>query len=220
MRILELLESFDTNYIERKSNLTFDKFKGDNDRDRLMDKDGGKKSGFTGRVYNNQNDPHTINKTNYIPDKVQNDGYIAYAKYLVDSGMAKENPFAPRFFEMKAYKDAQDNIKYRINMEKLHRCDEVNPAIINAIYANLYDEPVRDAVFNIAKYLPLPEMQLAKAIEMTVLGKISSNDENLNTLLAAINQLSKNGFELDMHGNNIMIRLGKVPQLVITDPLA
>lgn len=220
MHILKLLESFDTNYIERKSNLTFDKFKGDADRDRIMDRGDGTHSGFGGRVYNNKEDPHTINKTNYVPDKIDNDGYIAYAKYLIDSGMTKDNPYAPRIFEMKAYKDSEDNIKYKINMEKLQRTDAVNPAIVQAIYENLFTEQIRDWIFNKNTYLTKPEQFLAKALAHVVeYRKFESNDPKLNELLDAINEISNNGYEVDIHGSNIMIRLGKAPQLVITDPL-
>lgn len=180
------------------------------------------KSGRYGRVYFN-GDPHTVNKINYEATKENDDGYMIYMKYLIDNKIAQTNPFAPRVYKMDVIEDAKGQAKYKIQLETLHGFRDVSLEIIESLLENLYDEIAisiaRKKTIDMLRESP-PDL-LAKAVELTARGTIRSVDANLNNLCDAIKKLcAKNNGEIDLHRSNIMYRLGKVPQLVVVDPIA
>lgn len=220
MKILNLLELINSEYNEVESKNRFDLVKGVKLRQKHILGDS-KRSGADGRVYPT-GDPHIITKVNHSPiSPYYGDGYMTWAKYLIDNNIADSNPFAPRMYKMDVIKDAKGMARYKIKMETLQRVDSVDEEILTRIYINLYDEMARRHIAKAAPYLNRIDKVLAKAIDMTAEMRIKSTNSLLTQLCVTINKLcNKCNGSPDIHGNNIMVRLGKAPQIVIIDPIA
>lgn len=219
MKVLQILEQIDTAYRKRHSDKNFNDFRGDRMRDKFMSDN--EKSGFAGRVYSS-GDPHSLNKINYDPVKDIDDGYMVYIKHLVDTGLYNENPYAPRVYKMDVIEDARGKSKYKIQIEKLAKMDSVDQRIVINILTRLFD---LEQVEYVAERIPFavndPVRLLAKCIECVADQEFESKDPLLNKLCDTIHDLDKkHKLEIDIHGSNIMLRLGKTPQVVIVDPLA
>lgn len=216
MKILELLTP---EYRELVSKNKFDMIKGGKNRQKHILGDS-KRSGADGRVYP-AGDPHLITKINHSPAFDNNDGYMIWAKYLIDNNIADSNPFAPRMYKMDVVKDANNMKRYKIRMETLQRVDSVDDEILTMLYMNLYDLATRKHIAKVAAYLTRPDSLLAKAIDMTAELRIKSTNNLLTNLCININKLCTTcDGGVDIHGNNIMIRLGRSPQIVIIDPIS
>lgn len=218
MKILKLLEQVQADYRKRQSNNVFNQERGD----RLRDKhDGSDKSGYAGRVYA-AGDPHTLYKTNFNAEKDTVDGYMVYMKHLIDTELYNSNPFAPRVYKMDVVEDKTGKSKYKIELETLQRIDSVDQKLVISALVNLYDiESVEYAAEMIPFAINDPIRLLAKCIDLTAQQKLESKNGMLNSLCDTIHNLNKKyRLEIDIHGNNIMLRLGKSPQVVIVDPLS
>jgi len=217
MKLQFLAELIQQSYRKRQSDNTFNQSRGDAARDKF---DKSPNSGHAGRVYDGP-DPHVINKTNYNPQRDTNDGYMVYMKNLIDDKVADTNPYAPRVYDMNVIEDRDGKSKYKIKLEKLHRCSAVGDDVIVALLNRLYGKDEISCAKHDLNFAFNNSQLLGKAVALTAEQKLRSKDKNLNALCDRIYQLDKKyQLFIDIHMNNIMIRLGATPQLVIVDPLS
>lgn len=218
MKILDILEQIQSVYNKRSSSNEFKMDKGERMHRKHDPSWNSPTSGAYGRVYP-AGDPHLINKVNYHPEHENIDGYQQYMKYLIDSDIASSNPFAPRVYKMDAFEDKHGRIKYKVKLETLHRLDSVDEDLLDAIMDQLYTAENINLAYKTSHNKNVVNV-LAKCVSMTAERAFVSKNEYLNQLCAAIKKLSiENNLDMDIHGNNIMFRYGKPPQLVIIDPL-
>lgn len=218
MKIQSLLELIQVNRDHRKSQ---NQFKDDLHNERRMNRvsdASDKKTGFYGRVYDKEQ-PHTLTKANYVSEDPKNDPYLIYINYIADNNIASENPFVPRVYEIKTLEDVRGRVKYKIEIERLKRLEELPEEVIVAMTNNLfYPEQIR----MYKDRFSTPPMILAKCIEMVCRQRLESKDNLLNAAGAIVNRIKKsnNRFDYDVHKGNIMVRLSPAPQVVIVDPLS
>jgi len=219
MKILDLLEQIQATYNKHKSQNSFDKNKDRAVARRLNPDWRNPKHGSFGRVYSS-GDPHLINKISHEPELAENDGYMRYIKFLINSDIASGNPFAPRIYKMSEFEDGFGMSKYKVKMETLHSFKEADPELLTAMAEQLFD---KEDLIKASRWVGIAGVygKIPKAIDMTCEGIIRSRNKQLNELCDAIGKLAEDGgVEVDVHGGNIMMRYGKPPQIVITDPLA
>jgi hypothetical protein len=146
--------------------------------------------------------PNTVIKTSY--HKSLDDPYITYLKTVQAH---QDNPFFPRIYKAKIYKDEENLYALRVEMEKL---------------ISLYDPKMIDTAPHIFRQLGLS------------FGSHDRNDWNNPAYVKDVIESTNNPkfaealrilspyfqkFSSDLHKKNMMVRLtGSGPQLVITDP--
>lgn len=215
MKILQLLEQIQSIHNKYQSKNNFDAMKAIAMRHKHDPEYDNPNSGGFGRVYPS-GDPHIINKINYAAAVASKDGYMIYVKFLIDNNIASSNPFAPRVYVMDEIVDKNSESKYRVKMETLHKLSSVEKELLNAIADQLF-EPHQ---LHKLAYVPIADV-LARAISSVAKGKISSKNDKLNELCDAIRNIGNDSdVSIDIHSDNIMIRYGKTPQVVIVDPLS
>ena len=216
MKIRKLLEAeFETNVQKFKSKNVF-KHNRDN---RPSDND---KEGHYGRVYDKP-DQHTLTK---IPHKAsKKDGYLNYIRHIVNNKLAQQNPFFPRVYEVKEWKDKTGHVKYKIELERLFPVEKEDVEVIKGICENLFSEHKIDkALRQVTSWGQNDERKtwsivLSILIEECIHGIVSSKNDLLNSACNEIQSRLLNKNLLDLHYGNIMIRKSPYPQVVIVDPL-
>lgn len=232
MKIQELLENelkrnskepqiFDTEIKKFKSKKN--EFKYERDRDKFEDKQGldYSKEGAYGRVYSKPNE-HTLTK---IPHQAkESDPYFYYISYVAKNKLAQSNPFFPRVYEIKQWKDTNGYSKYKIEIERLVSLEEVEPEIIENMCYNLFSKEDVEHSFNTVKDWHTTASEfwptiLALLISSCIEESLPPLDSNLSKACKILNKIQKEHF-LDLHFGNIMIRRSPYPQLVIVDPFS
>lgn len=218
MKIETLLELIQVNKDHRKSQ---NQFKDDLHNERRLSRVSNasdKKTGFYGRVYDKEQ-PHTLTKANYVSEDPKNDPYLIYINYIADNNLSAENPFLPRVYEVRTLEDVRGRVKYKIEIERLKRLDEIPEEVIIGITNTLFDPEQVDAQRH---PIYTPTMLLAKCIELVCKQRLESKDNLLNAAGAIVNKIKKsnNRFDYDVHKGNIMVRLSPSPQVVIVDPIS
>lgn len=218
MKIRELLEAeFETKQTEKKFSSKFN-----NERD--LERAWSSKNPKSGRyaLAHSVGDPHTIVKRSHVGANAEREGYYAYATEIIKSGIAKNNPYFPRFYDVKTFKDSSGLIKYRFEMERLQEGYEVNDEIINSVTENIFTE--KSIAFFDRNYMGANSLsRLSQLCSMYIFSSshygLEVKDEKFREAAAFIKKIYDRGFSEDLHEGNIMFRLSPYPQLVITDPI-
>jgi hypothetical protein len=166
-------------------------------------------------------DSSMVIKKNVKPtsDEYPSDPYWDYVELCIKH--QDSNPFFPRIYEFKKYKDGEKNVKYKLKMERLTPLSELDDNVIKGIIRSIVDENhhvVADIWYhhrnNITDILSI-------LVEFILNGTIPPIDQSLQEYVKIFGKfLSKANHTLDIDDNNIMIRhTPHGPQLVITDPL-
>lgn len=146
------------------------------------------------------------------------DGYLSYLHSVYElkkSGI--KNKFFPVIHNLKIFRDADGNLSYDVDMEKLVglNSDTIDYAILSLLWENLLDvELTEQSTFRNFVYI------LDKALDSGHFNEIK--DEELREALMYIYRIKVKGhFMPDLHSGNVMLRItGTMPQLVLLDPLA
>lgn len=221
MKIDTLLELIDTKVSTLQSNNKFKHEKDNRVRHRLAY---GPRTGYYGRVHDG-GDPHTVNKVPFRPEVAGADGYYEYIKYLVENKIYDHNPYAPRVYKFKTITDNVNNLKYKIELEKLTPFRELDVEVARSIGVRIAGEETFDD-FEYEWVQRMGEergthIAVSKVLEEIINDRIKSPDSNLEEIATIIRNLSYEiGADVDVHNANIMLRLSPYPQLVIVDPLA
>jgi len=155
---------------------------------------------------------------------ISGDAYLSYIKAIHDSN--SNNPYFPRIHNLKIFKNEQDNINYRINMEKLINFNTekiiYNHELMVSLYNYMFNEKLKISQGIIDRNFFAEEIraEIEKAIQNRAIHNIK--DPNLKEAVEFIIKIGETGgFTADIHSGNIMWRItGTRPQLVIIDPLA
>lgn len=169
-------------------------------------------------------DAHIVRKQSHSPDIVDKDGYWPYVAALVDSGIAKENPYFPRLYAVKRYHNENGDLVYRADIETLESLDNIEYEILAA-----YVEKISNKKFDLS-YKPYLtkgdnryniEYILDEFIESLIRNPRNLTSDPLLKQAAQFIAKFKKDYIIDIHGNNYMFRRGQYGiQLVFTDPLA
>jgi hypothetical protein len=177
-------------------------------------------------------DPFLYGKKAHVPTNLDYDPYYQYVKAI--EPIMDSNPYVPRVYDVKLYRDQQGYIKPDYTMEKLVDGETLPKKLIYSMGVRMFGS---DDWFNIndrmtIRYLDNTDLwkRLAKIINMSIetypansFSNLSFKnfDPNLLQLIALIKRLIIRvpHTESDVHANNIMVRMGKTPQLVLTDPI-
>ena len=189
-------------------------------------------AGYYSQGYQTQ-DPFLYGKKAHMPTNLNDDPYYQYVnaiKPLMDS-----NPYVPRVYVVKLYRDQQGYIKPDYTMEKLVKGQTLPKKLIYGMGVRMFGS---EDWFNINDrmtigYLDNTDLwkRLAKVIDMSIetypansFSNLSFKnfDPNLLQLIALIKRLIIRvpNTESDVHANNIMVRMGTTPQVVLSDPIS
>jgi hypothetical protein len=191
-------------------------------------------AGLYSQVKPTKNNPFTVTKTTFDPvkDLEKNDGYFYYINEIKNSKQAPENPYFPRVYEVRVYKDSQGRAKFKAQIETLIRGDEVSEEELKALGERIFEDfdkalernASNKAIFRKhethttkQKYLHTISMLLNDS--MYHQGYIK--DPHLKAAAKFIDDLQRKNkhIDLDIHDQNFLFRRGKYGiQLVITDP--
>lgn len=193
-----------------------------------------------------RNDPHMVDKHSIHADSSENtprfskDGMQLYAEAIIKGELAQSNPFFPRFYGYHIDKDEGGNKFYSLKTEKLHDSDDKKiksipfKAFVRNIVKDVFtDKEERDLFLRTFKeevedapkeeYYNLFTEDIGWYLgEMIDNGRFGAASDKLNEALKLIYEIiHENGLSNDLHGSNIMYRLGPHGiQLVINDPIA
>lgn len=227
MKIRSLLEAeFETAIKQYKSKNTFKYVR---DRERKYERGGDDidfdKEGAFGKVYPKPVD-HTLTKIPHEAAKKNEDAYLRYIKYIIKNKLAQSNPYFPRIYELKEWKDKNGFIKYKIEIERLLQIEKFDEQVIQGLcYNNFKENDVDGAYQKVNQWDPKKDEQIKWSIVLAILveevinGATKPKDNLLKDACNIIYKLSKKGLFLDIHYGNIMVRRSPHPQLVIVDPL-
>lgn len=217
-----------------------------NDRSKVDYDNGTIGHGMSYLVKNDQ-DPHIVKKDsrNVRTSYDNRDGQHTYAETIISNKLAQDNPFLPRFYDYHTDKDEGGNKYYSFKSEKLFSAsdDKIKKipfeTFASSILKDIFDNDKEKNKFmrNFSvemedydeEYSPEPDYHELFVDEIGwYLGKMistqnfSASSEKLNEALRLIGKLMKDHkLADDMHGANIMFRLGPHGvQLVLNDPLA
>lgn len=179
-------------------------------------------AGVDAVVYHNKNNPSkagTVNK--WVQDQAKSPEDNGTIQYLV-RGNSLNNPFIPKVYDIRVVKNRNNKYDYHITMEKLHGTlaeagldPQQLSALVNQVLEN-YDGPemTMPILSNVIKHG-------AEDISVRIGGKeYNYTSTFLDAIDLVLDTILSTGSELDLHANNVMLRLTSVGmQLVITDPL-
>jgi hypothetical protein len=178
-------------------------------------------------------DPFLYGKKAHVPTNLDYDPYYQYVKAI--EPIMDSNPYVPRVYDVKLYRDQQGYIKPDYTMEKLVDGETLPKKLIYSMGVRMFGS---DDWFNIndrmtIRYLDNTDLwkRLAKIINMSIetypansFSNLSFKnfDPNLLQLIALIKRLIIRvpHTESDVHANNIMVRMGTTPQVVLSDPIS
>lgn len=226
---MRLNEIFDTKISDRKLSKEFDNEKlNKNSVNRLNDPH--IHSGAFGYVKSDQ-DPFLVKKRpHFTNDDLSNDAYYTYIKTIVDDKLAQSNPYFPRIYDIKIFKDSTDKKLYSIKLEKLFELEDISTEelkiLLNKCFKNL-NELIED-YYKVNEFdgdfIHDERGDLFNIIDGNIIDIKKLKDDNLKKVISLIQKIVKdnNGkFHWDLHSGNLMVRrTAKGSQLVIVDPLA
>lgn len=213
MKILDLMEAeFETRRNINKSRNTFRKT-----LDRPNEKHT-EKAGAFGRVYST-GDPHTLIKRPHAAINPKSDGYYQYASLVIRHKLAQSNPYFPRFYDIREFKDKKGKILYRAEIEKLHRHDQIEKDILKSLIENIFE--FEDYEYFEYDMQHMPGTVIPALLQSFLMdGRGSSKDAKLNEAIKIISTFADDNYRgYDVHTDNIMYRLSPYPQIVIVDPV-
>jgi hypothetical protein len=179
-------------------------------------------------------DPFLYGKKAHVPTNLDYDPYYQYVKAI--EPIMDSNPYVPRVYDVKLYRDQQGYIKPDYTMEKLVDGETLPKKLIYSMGVRMFgsDDWFKIHDRKIINYEDFDNTdlwkRLAKIINMSIetypansFSNLSFKnfDPNLLQLIALIKRLIIRipNTEIDVHMKNIMVRMGKTPQLVLTDPI-
>jgi hypothetical protein len=192
-------------------------------------------------------DPFLYGKKAHVPTNLDYDPYYQYVKAI--EPIMDSNPYVPRVYVVKLYRDQQGYIKPDYTMEKLVKGQTLPKKLIYGMgvrmfgsenWFDIHDKMMAGFVDPVMmstsmKYEDLDSTdlwkKLAKVIDMSIetypansFSNLSFKnfDPNLLQLIALIKRLIIRvpHTESDVHANNIMVRMGTTPQVVLSDPIS
>lgn len=219
MKIIEILEQYDTRRSERRRERPYD-------YDQLNSLRGRKSaaSGWYSRAVPHPQDPHTFIKSTKLTSHLHDDAFHKYMEMVV--GLHKrgiDNPYFPAVYEMKITRDPAGNTRPQYHLQALQQHTDYDVEALRGMAERMFKDPelivtdqdgVNSAWGNICRVL-----------------KYAVEDQNFKHLkdpdliralkyIQALMQKNK-GWDLDMHSGNFLIRgTSTGPQLVITDPVS
>lgn len=191
-------------------------------------------AGYFSKVEPKKNDPFMVRKTNFDPvkDLEQRDGYFHYINELKKSKLAEQNPYFPRVYDVKVYKDSQGKARYKADIEKLIHASELSSEELMHVGKKMFNDFDRgltrmsgDTDNSIVQALSVGKEKILHTINMLLDDSFYSlsyiKDPTLEEAVAFLKKLHKQNpkIEFDLKSDNFMFRRGRNgPQLVITDP--
>jgi len=190
-----------------------------------------KNAGWSSQGYT-VDDPFLYGKRSHMPTNLSDDGFYQFIqaiKPIMDS-----NPYVPRVYSIKLLRDRAGNVRPDYRMEKLVHGQTLNKKIIYAMGVKTFgNENWWQATGLNAPYEDLDNIdlwkKLVKLVELSIHAypkriPMTTVELNLDPLLIELGKILKmttirNNVEIDLHMNNIMVRMGTIPQLVLSDPL-
>jgi hypothetical protein len=193
-------------------------------------------AGYYGQGYQTK-DPFLYGKKYHMPTNLESDPYYQYIKTI--KPLMDSNPYVPRVYSVKLYRDQQGYVKPDYNMEKLVKGHEVSKKLIYSMGVKMFGsdnwfefkKSAKDPLFNYTEsdntYM---WRKLADLLNDSVKTwpaypfkhiSFKNYDSNLIDLIKIIKMLIIRipDTRSDIHSNNIMVRMGSTPQVVITDPI-
>jgi hypothetical protein len=160
-----------------------------------------------------------INKSTNVKS-VEEDGYLSYISTVYKLAQSGDNnPFFPRIFNLKIFRNEDGFLSYNLDMEKLVSLDSEH---VPDLLLSQYYEELTTGMAGARSASPAREiaMMLDNAIQYGDFSQI--RDKSLKKALAVVGSVRARGsFMPDLHAGNIMLRItGNKPQLVILDPIA
>lgn len=245
MKLFELITPTDLKYRSITNRSAYDKAKA---MRKAIDRN---KSEFVGNgayasVFQSEKDPGSVQKLARPIPSLTNDGYYQYLDMIAKNDRMSNNPYFPKVYGLKTFKDRAGNYTYRVNMEKLHNFNTLSTEELEMLGRKMFtnfdqrysedrknwlpyegdqnrDEEIRSSAAHKGARDALIDL-IERAIHRR--SKVSTNikDPYLKQALSMLRHLVKTGnkeYMSDIHQGNIMVRRGPfTPQIVITDPLA
>lgn len=155
-------------------------------------------------------------------NQMEEDRYWKYAHAIIESKIYESNPFVPRFYEIKRYKNNKGNEIFKGKMEKLHPVEEISTDMLLAHLENIsnFSMDLPDVKSFIGDY-EYTDASLRESILRVFLILLEKEEIRGNKKLEqAMNFIDKLKANWDLHPGNVMFRIGGHGiQLVITDPI-
>lgn len=178
------------------------------------------------------NDPFMYGKKSHMPSDLINDGYYQYVKAL--KPIMDSNPYAPRVYLINLQKDQQGYIRPIYQIEKLVHGQTLSKKVIYAMGVKTFGSEQWVEEFAVRSSLRTMDnidlwKALCKGIELVIYawpGRLFTQlpidiDPALKEMakLIKMTNIKNSNLEIVLHFNNIMVRPGPVPHVVISDPL-
>jgi hypothetical protein len=193
-------------------------------------------------------DPHIVKKDSrkVNTNNSMRDGYHTYAEAIIMNELAQDNPFLPRFYDYHIDRDESGNRHYSFKTERLFSATDkkirqipfntFTSTVLKDIFSTDKEKKkfMRNFMYEMEQYDDDPDITEKDYHELFsdeigwYLGEMIDNknfsaaSNKLNRALKLISDLlNKHRLSNDLHGQNIMYRLGPHGvQLVLNDPLA
>lgn len=202
-------------------------------------------SGFFGTVYDEPESKTGVGTARKVStfdrDEMTADGYYAYINKIMDLKNETNNPYLPQVYDAKVVKpkSAGSEPYFELELEKLSKWEDLSGNQLRAILEKMLDESFENEskLLDVLKFLGHSGASdtIDEWIMYIILYFIRNTIKNPNFSLMGmkirdpqllevtdmLRYLSKSGYGMDLHDQNIMVRNSKYgPQLVITDPLS
>jgi hypothetical protein len=184
-------------------------------------------SGAYSTAIERDNAPGEITKVSKPIRDLKEDGYFRYLTTILREQRLQGNPYLPKIYKVKIYRDKDGLFFYILNMEKLYNIRSASEEELEAMVDKAFNEvPVEEDNYTSKKEALL--LSLSNYIEQCIRKDDVKNikDDDLHDAMVFISEAQRSGRtrgsrHLDIHDGNIMMRRTSVgPQLVLTDPLA
>ena len=202
-------------------------------------------SGFFGTVYDEPESKTGVGTARKVStldrDEMTADGYYAYINKIMDLKNETNNPYLPQVYDAKVVKPKSVGSEpyFELELEKLSKWEDLSGNQLEAILEKMLDESFENKkkLQDVLKFLghsgasdTIDEWLMfiilyfirftIKNPNFSLMG-MKIRDPQLLEVTDMLRYLSKSGYGMDLHDQNIMVRNTKYgPQLVITDPLS
>jgi len=202
-------------------------------------------SGFFGTVYDEPKSKTGVGTARKVStfdrDEMTADGYYAYINKIIDLKNETNNPYLPQVYDAKVVKPKSVGSEpyFELELEKLSKWEDLSGNQLRAILEKMLDESFENEkkLQDVLKFLGHSGASdtsdewlmyvILYFIRLTIknpnfsLMGMKIRDPQLLEVTDMLRYLSKSGYGMDLHDQNIMVRNSKYgPQLVITDPLS
>lgn len=193
-------------------------------------------SGLYANVIQNDNHPNEVTKISNAIDSLSKDGYFLFLTSIVKNERLQSNPYLPKIYNIKIYKNADSKYYYVLTMEKLFPVRQLNDHEVEAILDRAFhikgskksgnhnqSDPMRILLTSIDSALMAPkEFYLDSVKNQSANSMTNIKDPSLKQALMIIKKFIRDDKAInDIHDGNVMFRRTSVgAQLVITDPLS